>query len=121
MSDEPTSEPADDRGYVVLMTAVGSDEAARTLSRSLVEDGLVACAQRLPIRSCYRWRGELVEEDETLVLLKTRRACWPELSEAVRSRHPYEVPEIIELPVTRGWPAYLDWIDEQTAPSGWGG
>ncbi len=103
-----------DAGYCVVMTTVGSDDEARSLCRSLVEGGLVACAQRVPIESLYRWEGELVEDRETLVLLKTRRARSAELMAALQAQHPYDVPEVIELPVTGGWPPYLRWVDEQT-------
>ena len=106
-------DPAD-AGYCVVMTTVGSDEEARALCRALVEGGLVACAQRVPIESLYRWEGELVEDREILVLLKTRRARSPELMVALQAKHPYDVPEVIELPVTGGWPPYLRWVDEQT-------
>jgi periplasmic divalent cation tolerance protein len=101
-------------GYCVVMTTMGSDDEARALCRSLVEGGLVACAQRVPIESLYRWEGELVEDRETLVLLKTRRARSPELMAALQAQHPYDVPEVLELPVTGGWPPYLRWVDEQT-------
>ncbi len=100
--------------YVVVMTTVGSDEAARDLGRRLVEDGLVACAQRLAVDSLYRWEGELNEDRETLLLLKTRRARSADVMAALAAAHPYEVPEILELEVSAGWPAYLRWMDEQT-------
>lgn len=100
--------------YCVVMTTIGSDDEARALCRSLVEAGLVACAQRVPIQSLYRWEGELVEDPETLVLLKTRRARSPEVMAALQAQHPHDVPEVIEVPVTAGWPPYLRWVDEQT-------
>ncbi len=103
--------------HVVVMTTVGSEEAARELSRALVDEGLVACAQRVPVESCYRWEGEVVDEREVLLLLKTPHARAGELVEALARRHPYEVPEVIELPVTGGWPPYLRWMEEQTASS----
>jgi periplasmic divalent cation tolerance protein len=116
-SPKEVEEGAKGAAYVMVMTAVGSDDEARDLSRSLVEEGLVACAQRLPIGSIYRWQGEVVEDSETLVLLKTRRARSAELVAALGARHPYDVPEIIELPVTDGFPSYLRWIDDQTHPA----
>ncbi|MBV8464126.1 MAG: divalent-cation tolerance protein CutA [Acidimicrobiales bacterium] len=100
--------------YVVLMTTLGTPEAAASLSRTLVEDRLVACAQRVPIESVYRWEGAVVEEAETLLLLKTPRDRAAEAMAAIGARHPYEVPEILQLPVADGWPAYLRWMDEQT-------
>lgn len=102
--------------YVVVMTTLDDEGAAGRLCRSLVEEGLVACTQRLPVESVYRWQGALVEDRELLVLCKTRRDRAAELAEALRARHPYDVPEILELPVTAGWPPYLRWIDEQTVP-----
>ncbi len=111
---EPVQAPLLGGGHCVVMTTVGTDEVARALCRAVVEAGLVACAQRVPIESVYRWQGQVVEDTETLVLLKTRRDRVGELTESLRQQHPYEVPEIIELPIVGGWPDYLRWVDEQT-------
>ncbi len=110
--------PTETGDYVVIMTTVGSEDVARELSRALVEEGLAACAQRFAVDSIYRWKGEVADDREALILLKTRRDRIAEVREAVAARHPYEVPEILELPVTGGWPAYLAWVDEHTAPAG---
>jgi len=101
----------------LVMTTVGSEEAAGRLGRSVVEAGLVACVQLLPIRSLYRWHGELVDEKEVLLLLKTTPARAAALVDAVKAEHPYEVPEIVELPMAVGSPDYLRWMVDQTAPS----
>jgi periplasmic divalent cation tolerance protein len=110
----PNEDDPLDGDHCVVMTTVGSEDAARQLCRPLVEGGLVACAQLVPIGSIYRWQGEMVEDRETLVLCKTSRSRSPEVVEALQADHPYDLPEIIELPVTGGSPAYLRWIDDQT-------
>ena len=102
-------------GYVVLMTTVSQSADAQRLSRQLVEQRLAACVQALPITSCYTWDGDVCTEPETLLLIKTRAALQQAVAEALTLAHPYEVPELIAAPVSFGLPAYLNWIDAQTA------
>lgn len=93
-------------------------EAGR-IARSVVEQRLVACVNVLPqIRSVYRWEGRIEEADESTLVMKTRRSLVPALTAAVKLLHPYEVPEIIALPVARdrGNPDYLAWVLKETAP-----
>jgi periplasmic divalent cation tolerance protein len=100
---------------VVLVTA--PPRRARALARRLVGARLAACASLVPgVRSIYRWKGAVEEASETLLVLKTRAALVPALEAAVRAHHPYEVPEFLVLPVARGLPAYLRWIDSSTRP-----
>lgn len=110
------AEPA--RGYVVVTTTVADETEARELGAGLLADRLVACAQMIPIRSLYTWKGETADEAEVLVVLKTRAELYPVLERAIRRRHRYETPEIVMLPVAGGLDAYLDWIDEVTTPPG---
>ncbi|NJP07677.1 MAG: divalent-cation tolerance protein CutA [Chloroflexaceae bacterium] len=104
---------------MVVLVPTGSDTEASTLARALVERRLVACAQIMPIRSCYCWHDQVVEETEYLLLLKTRRDRYAELEACVTSLHSYDVPEIIALPVMAGLASYLNWIDEtvQSSPA----
>lgn len=96
---------------LVLLTTIGSAAAARTLIRGLVRDRLVACGTLLPrTTSIYRWEGAVKEESEVVVLLKTDASRWEALSAAVRERHPYDVPELLALPVERGSEDYLSWL-----------
>lgn len=89
--------------------------AAAALARALVEQGLAACVNILPeVRSVYRWQGAIEEAGEVPVLIKTTAARYPELEAAVRRLHPYQVPELIALPITAGLPAYLRWVAEET-------
>ncbi len=87
--------------------------SAEIIAKDLVERGLAACVQIVgPIRSVYRWKGKLEEEDEFLLLLKTQAALIPEIEKRLEEIHPYEVPELLAVPVIGGGSAYLDWIRE---------
>ena len=101
--------------YLVVTTTLASAESARALARTLVERRLAACVQSLPVESVYRWKGEVVEEPEVLLVVKTRRDLYDELERVVRAEHPYEVPELIAFDVERGLPAYLVWVAETTS------
>ena len=99
---------------LLVLTTLGSVTDARSLVRSLVEDRLVACGTLVPgASSIYRWEGALREEDEVVVLLKTDASKWNALSAAVKERHPYQVPELLALPVERGLEAYLSWMTSE--------
>lgn len=95
---------------IVFVTA-GSEEEAVKIGRSLVEEELAACANIVPrIRSIYRWKGETCDEQEVLIIIKTRSLLFPALQSRVRQLHSYEVPEIIAFPLAQGLPEYLDWV-----------
>lgn len=95
---------------VVLVTCPTS-EVGGTLARELVARGLVACVSLVPgVRSIYRWKGEICEDQEVMLVMKTTLARLGELMEVIPSLHPYEVPEILALPVDAGLPAYLAWV-----------
>ena len=101
---------------LVVLTTLASDADARALVTALVGARLVACGTLLPgARSIYRWKGSVTEEPEVLVLLKTEQSKWDALCAAVRERHPYEVPELLALPVTRGLDRYLSWLASEVA------
>ena len=100
---------------IVLFTTCGSPEEAERLARMVVERRLAACVNILPpVRSIYRWRGNIEESAESLLLIKTSRPRFDKLSEALRAAHSYEVPEILALPVIAGSPEYLDWLEKET-------
>lgn len=99
---------------VVLMTAPDA-EAARALGRHLVEERLAACANVLPgLTSVFRWEGAVEEEAEALVILKTTASRVDELVRRAAELHPYDVPEVLALPVLGGHAPYLDWVLAQT-------
>jgi periplasmic divalent cation tolerance protein len=99
---------------VVLVTTATPEEGA-TIARRLVEDRLVACVNVVPqIRSVFRWAEALSQEDEALLIIKTRRDRFPALVMAIKKLHSYSVPEIIALPIIEGSEDYLRWIDDVT-------
>lgn len=103
-------------GALVVLTTLSSVEDARELVQALVSERVIACGTILPAAtSIYRWKNEVKEETEAVVLLKTDASRWDALVAAVRTRHPYEVPELLALPVKRGLQAYLDWIEQEVA------
>jgi periplasmic divalent cation tolerance protein len=96
--------------HVVLVTAPDLAVGAR-LGRSLVEEGLAACANLVPgVRSIYRWQGEIHDDPEVLLIVKTRASLVEALAARVRALHPYELPEVLALPVAGGSAAYLAWV-----------
>jgi len=101
---------------LLVLTNLPDRPAAEKLANVLVSQGLAACVNVLaPCRSVYRWKGALQNDEEIPVLVKTTVARYPALEAAIRANHPYELPEIVALPIERGLPAYLDWVTEETA------
>lgn len=95
----------------MVITTLGSEADARALVTALLDERLIACGTLLPgARSIYRWEGRVTEEQEVVVLLKTDAAQWGALRDAVERRHPYQVPELLALPVTLGLERYLSWL-----------
>jgi len=91
-------------------------ETARRIAREIVTERFAACANLNPkLESIYRWQGKVESADETLVFFKTTRARYPEFQEKLKSLHPYEVPEIIAVPIANGLPDYLRWVAENCA------
>ncbi len=92
-------------------------ECAARIAHALVEQGLAACVNILaPCRSIYRWQGKIEDTIEIPLLIKTTALAYPALEERLRQLHPYEVPEIIAVPLAAGLPAYLAWVTEETRP-----
>ena len=99
---------------VVLVTAPSAEKAAE-LGRVLVSERVAACANVLPgIRSIYWWEGKVQDEPEVLLLLKTARTRFDALRDRVLALHPYQLPEVIALPVEAGSTKYLEWITRET-------
>lgn len=99
--------------HLVVLTTVGKAEDAERIGRALVERGLAACVNVVPaVTSVYRWKGKMEKEEERLLLIKTRADRFDALREALVSLHPYEVPEVLALPVAGGHAPYLEWLDQ---------
>ena len=99
----------------VYMTA-GTFEEARNIGQILVEKNLVACVNLLEnMTSIYKWEEQLKEDQEVVIIAKTRKTLMPKLVEKVNSLHSYDCPCILELPIQGGNPEFLSWIESQTA------
>ncbi|MBM4123571.1 MAG: divalent-cation tolerance protein CutA [Nitrospira sp.] len=102
---------------VVFVTAASQEEAAR-IGRRVVEEGLAACANILPgVRSIFSWEGKISEEQESLMILKSRAGLFEDLATVVKSLHSYSVPEIIAIPIVKGADDYLSWLGAVTGKS----
>jgi periplasmic divalent cation tolerance protein len=111
VAPSPPAEP------IVVFTACPDEAVASRIARELVESGLAACVTRVgPVHSTYRWQGALQDEPEVLLVIKTVTTRYAELEMRLHSLHPYELPEVIALPVTRGSAAYLAWLGAAVGP-----
>jgi len=100
---------------LLVFTTLPTPEKAADLARILVEEGLVACGNVLPaVRSIYKWEGKVQDENEVMLLLKTRAEHLERLKLRILEVHPYEVPEVLAIPVESGYRAYLEWIAAET-------
>jgi len=116
ISDATLAAPHMARQALVVITTLGNETDARALVTALLDDRLIACGTLLPgARSIYRWEGKATEETEVVVLLKTDAAKWDALRAAVERLHPYQVPELLALPVTQGLERYLTWLASEVA------
>ena len=101
---------------LLVFTNLPDRASAERLADTLVEKHLAACVNILaPCRSAYRWKGAVQHDEEHPMLIKTTEARYAALEQAIRAGHPYELPEIIAVPIGRGLPAYLDWVKSETA------
>jgi periplasmic divalent cation tolerance protein len=94
----------------VVLTTAGSAEEAQKIAGALVAGKKAACVQMVPVSSCYVWAGKIMNEQEVLLVVKTRRSLYGDVETLIRALHSYETPEIVCLPVAAGAKPYLDWI-----------
>ena len=100
---------------LLVLTNLPDEASAHALAAALVTERLAACVNVLaPCRSVYRWQGAIENATETPLLIKTTAVRYAALEVAIRARHPYELPEIIAVPIAHGLPAYLDWVAAET-------
>jgi periplasmic divalent cation tolerance protein len=100
---------------IIVLITTGSEEEGQCIAKALVEKGAVACVNMLPgVRSIFRWEGNVVEEQEVLLMAKTVAGCFDRVASIVCANHSYQVPEIISLPIQQGNPEYLSWVREMS-------
>lgn len=100
---------------LLVFTHLPDAASAQMLASKLIERHVAACVNILaPCRSVYRWQGKIENAEEVPLLIKTTAERYAALEQAIRAQHPYELPEIVAVPVSKGLPAYLDWIAEET-------
>ncbi len=114
-SDDPSDAPSDhSSSALVVLCTVPDEPTAERLARGLVEARLAACVNVLGgVRSFYRWKGTVQDDRELQLVIKTRHARFEALAAWIAREHPYEVPEVLALPVVAGAPSYLQWLDAQ--------
>ncbi|HXE37535.1 MAG TPA: divalent-cation tolerance protein CutA [Azonexus sp.] len=100
---------------LLVITNCPDEASANAIALAVVEARLAACVNILPrVQSIYRWQGSVESATEIPLLIKTSAANYPALEQAITKLHPYEVPEIIALPIAQGLPAYLNWVAAET-------
>jgi len=100
--------------HCMVLVTCKDDTEARSLASGIVHDKLAACVQMNPVVSVYTWKGQVETETEIRLTVKTRTALYPALESYIRKHHSYEVPQILQVPITRGLPEFLEWIDQTT-------
>ncbi len=99
------------RDFCLIFVTFPSKEKALEVSKTLLEEKLIACATLLPnCNSIYIWKGKIEEAEETLCIIKTKKDKYKKIERLIKEKHPYEVPEIIMVSVEKGFEAYLNWI-----------
>ena len=101
---------------IVVLSTCGSTEEAAKIARALVEKKLAACVNVMPtVRSFYRWKDVIEDEQESLLVIKSSRALFNDLRVEIEKLHSYEVPEVIAVPIVDGSEGYLEWLDRELA------
>ena len=100
--------------FCIVLTTASDPAVVQRLIDEALGARLAACVQVLPMMSHYRWQGQIEHASESLLLFKAKSQDYQALEALIRHHHDYEVPEIVQLPVTAGLPAYLNWIREET-------
>ena len=98
--------------YSMVISTCADKESAKQIAAALIEARLAACVQLFPIESMYNWQGKLCNDSETVMFIKSRTELFDKIAATIKENHTYEVPEIIQIPITDGLPDYLKWIDD---------
>ncbi len=105
----------DNKSAIIIFITASSEEEAKKVATALVNEKLVACVNIIPkIHSIYWWEGKVCQDDEVMLISKSKQSLFPAIMDRVKSLHSYKVPEIISFPISEGFPEYLNWIEEVT-------
>ncbi len=101
--------------YILVLTTVPDKKSGQEIAQALVNERLAACVTATGVsESCYWWKGKISQDQEHILFIKTKGDLYPRVEEKILETHPYEVPEIIALPLILGYGKYLDWISKET-------
>lgn len=98
--------------YAIIITTCANDEDAKIIIDSLLEKKLAACIQLFHVNSFYSWKGDVVNDLESILFIKCKESNFDEINNDIMVNHKYETPEIVKIPITNGFEGYLKWIDE---------
>lgn len=99
----------------MVLTTTNTQENADALIRVLFEHRLAACIQTMAIHSHYLWQNKLCCDDETLLIIKTQTRCYLDVERMIVANHPYDVPQVVQVPIVDGFNPYLEWIKQSTS------
>lgn len=103
-------------GCIIVLVTVPDHNVARKISETILAARLAACVNILPgVQSMYWWEGKIADEQEVLLMMKTTEARYDSLSQTIKSVHPYEVPEILAVPILNGLPQYIEWVKREAS------
>ncbi|WP_165313794.1 divalent-cation tolerance protein CutA [Vibrio ziniensis] len=100
--------------FCIVLTTTNSQEVTQQLIRNLLSNQLAACIQTLPINSHYIWEGEVCNDEEILLVIKTQAHLFSQIEGVIEQIHNYEVPQLVQVPITDGFNPYLKWIEANT-------
>lgn len=100
--------------HSIIMTTTNSNENLDQIIKALLDARLAACLQYYPIKSAYVWEDKIQQDDEILLLIKTKSSLFPNIEEIINKVHSYEEPEVLMLPIEKGSRGYLDWVNNVT-------
>jgi periplasmic divalent cation tolerance protein len=102
--------------FCLVLVTVPNETLATTIAHELLNQKLAACVNSFPVRSIYTWEGEIQQEHEYQLVIKTQSSAFEPLSTVLKRLHPYELPEMLAIPIVQGFHPYLNWLRDSTSP-----
>jgi periplasmic divalent cation tolerance protein len=103
-----------DNKYSIIVTTCADKETASLIAETLITKRFAACVKMFPVASVYFWKGEITNDNEISLFIKSKTSLFDEIMSVIKEIHPYELPEIIQIPIITGLPEYFSWIEENT-------